>query len=161
MSERLRRNQAIGQMLVERRSGTDRRGEASFWAFLSSSQKRRKSRGRRKTDRASYVDIYDSRTWCIVVAILILSFMDALLTGLHVVRGSAMELNPILRAVLEYGGFPAFYSAKAAMTVFPVAVIMIHKEWTLAKYAVRLVLWAYILLSVYHMFLLFRVHSVL
>jgi hypothetical protein len=147
-------------MLAERRSGTDRRDEASFWALLFSRQKRRKSRGRRRTDRGAYVDLYDSRTWCIVAAILILSFMDALLTGLHVIRGSARELNPIMKAVLRYGGLPAFFSAKAALTIIPVSIIMIHKEWTLAKYAARLVLWAYLLLTLYHLFLLFRVHTV-
>ena len=113
-----------------------------------------------KQTGAAYVDIYDPRTWCIVVAILLLSFMDALLTGLHVIRGSAEELNPILKAVLDCGGLPAFFSAKAAMTILPISVILIHKEWTLARYAARLVLWAYVLLSFYHLFLLFRIHSV-
>ena len=149
------RNQAIGQMLAERRSRTDRRGEASLRTVLSSRQRRRKSRGRRKTDRGAYVDIYDPRTWCIVLTILILSFMDALLTGLHVIRGSARELNPLLKVILDCGGLPAFYSAKAAMTILPMSVLLIHKEWTLARYAARLVLWAYILLSLYHLYLLF------
>ena len=86
--------------------------------------------------------------------------MDALLTGLHMIRGSARELNPLLNAVLDWGGLPAFYSAKAAMTILPISVILIHKEWSLARYAARLVLWAYVLLSFYHLFLLFRIHSV-
>jgi hypothetical protein len=154
MNKGLYRNQATGLMLAERRSRTDRRGETSLRTLLSSRQRRRKSRGRRKTDRGAYVDIYDPRTWCIVVAILILSFMDALLTGLHVIRGSARELNPIMNAILDCGGLPAFYSAKAAMTILPMSVILIHKEWTLARYAARLVLWAYILLTIYHIYLL-------
>jgi hypothetical protein len=96
----------------------------------------------------------------VVGAILLLSLMDALLTGLHVVRGSARELNPILKAVLDFGGLSAFYSAKAAMTILPVSIIMIHKEWALAKFAARLVLWTYILLAGYHLLLLFRIHIV-
>jgi len=160
MNEKFYRNSTTGQMLAERRSRTDRRGEASIWTLLSSRQRRRKSRGRRKTDRGAYVDIYDPRTWCIVLAILLLSFMDALLTGLHVMQGSARELNPLLNVILDWGGLPAFYSAKAAMTILPISVILIHKEWTLARYAARLVLWAYVLLSCYHLYLLFRIHSV-
>jgi hypothetical protein len=85
--------------------------------------------------------------------------MDAILTGLHVIRGSAREINPLLKAILDWGGLPAFYSAKAAMTILPMSVILVHKEWTLARYAAHMVLWAYVLLSLYHMFLLFRIHS--
>ncbi len=159
MNKGLYRNLA-GQMLVNRRSGEDRRDDASFWDIVSSRHRRRRSRGRRKTDKGAYVDIYDSRTWCIVVAILLLSLMDALLTGLHVIRGSASELSPILKAFLDYGGLPAFFSAKAAMTLLPILIIMIHKEWTLGRFAARLVLWTYILLAVYHLFLLFRIHGI-
>jgi hypothetical protein len=112
------------------------------------------------TDKGSYVDIYDSRTWSIVVTVLVLSCMDALLTGFHMTRGSARELNPILSAILTYGGLSAFFTFKAAMTILPLAIIMIHKEWTLGKYAVRLCLWAYILLSVYHLYLIFGVRIV-
>ena len=71
------------------------------------------------------------------------------------IRGSARELNPLLKVILDCGGLPAFYSAKAAMTILPMSVLLIHKEWTLARYAARLVLWAYILLSLYHLYLLF------
>jgi hypothetical protein len=149
------RDPLTGKILAERRSGLDRRIPASFSAFITSRQRRRKSRGRRKTDPGAYVDIYGSRAWSVIIAILILSFMDALLTGLHMAKGSARELNPILGAILTYGGLPAFFSFKAAMTIIPIAVIMIHKEWTLGKYAVRLCFWAYILLSIYHLYLIF------
>lgn len=160
MNRKQYRDPVTGQMLAERRSRTDRRGNASFWALLSSRQRRRKSRGRRKSDRGAYVDFYDARTWCIITGILLLSFMDALLTGLHVVRGSAHELNPILKAVLDSGGLPAFFCVKATMTVIPVSVIMIHKEWTIAKFAARLILWVYVLLTIYHIILLLRVHNI-
>jgi hypothetical protein len=141
-------------VLVERRSGSDRRSPASFAALFVSRLRRRRSRGRRETDRGAYVDIYDSRSWSIAIAVLILSFMDALLTGLHMIRGSAQELNPILNAVINYGGLPAFFGIKAAMTILPMAVVMIHKEWTLGKYAARLCLWSYVLVSLYHLYLI-------
>ena len=140
--------------IAERRSGIDRRSSKSFLSFLASQNRRRKSRGRRKTDRGAYVDIYDSRTWSIVITVVVLSLMDALLTGFHMIRGSARELNPILSAIIAYGGLPAFFTFKAAMTLLPIAVIMIHKEWTMGRYAVRLCLWAYVLLSIYHLYLI-------
>ncbi len=149
-----------GKPLPERRSGSDRRNPSTFFGIFSSRQRRRKTRGRRKTDRGAYVDIYGSRTWGIVIAILGLSLMDALLTGFHMIKGTARELNPILDAVIDSGGLPAFYCVKAAMTILPVAIIMIHKEWTIGKYAARLCLWAYVLLACYHMYLIFGIQII-
>jgi hypothetical protein len=117
--------------------------------------RRRKKGGRRETDKGGYVDIYDFRTWSVVAAVLILSFMDAVLTGLQVGRGSAHELNPILDAVISCGGIPALFAVKAAMTILPMAVILIHKEWTLGRYAARLCLWSYILVCIYQLYLVF------
>jgi hypothetical protein len=141
----------------ERRSGIDRRVPASFWALLSSQQRRRKSRGRRAADKGAYVDVYDSRTLCIVAAVLLLSLMDAVLTAMHMRQGSAEELNPIMNAVLAHGGMPAFFTVKAAMTVFPMAIITIHKEWAIGRFAARVCLITYVLLSLYHLYLLHAV----
>jgi hypothetical protein len=149
------RDPQTGQNLAERRSGVERRGRAAFAALFASRPRRRKSRGRRTTDSGAYVDVYDSRSWSIAIAVLVLSFLDALLTGLHVIKGSAREINPFLRAILIHGGLPAFFGAKAAMTILPMAVVLIHKEWTLGRYAARLCLWSYILISLYHAYLIF------
>ena len=155
--EKIYNNPSAGNILAEKRSEPDRRVFTSFFEVLTSKQRRRRSKGRRRTDRGAYVDIYDSRTWCIAIAVLLLSFLDALLTALHMTRGSARELNPILNAILEQGGLPAFFSAKAAMTIIPMAIIMVHKEWTLGRFAARLCLWAYILLTFYHLYLIYAV----
>ncbi len=101
------------------------------------------------------MDTYDFRTWGIALSILALSLMDATLTGIHLLKGSARELNPIMNAVLNYGGMPAFFGVKAIMTILPVAIIMLHKEWALGRYAARLCLWSYIILSLYHLYLIF------
>ncbi len=76
------------------------------------------------------------------------------------VKGSAREINPIMRATLDYGGLPGFFAAKAALTILPMAVIVIHKEWALGRYAARLCLWAYILLATYHLYLIFAVQKI-
>ncbi len=59
-----------------------------------------------------------------------------------------------MAGIIKYGGLPAFFGAKAAMTVFPMAVIVVHKEWPLGKFAARTCLWAYALLSLYHLYLI-------
>jgi hypothetical protein len=144
-----------GRLLVERRSGIDRRNRGIILALFNIKYRRRRSKGRRKTDKGGYVDTYDIRTWGVAISILTLSLMDAILTGLHLHRGSARELNPIMNAVLNRGGIPAFFGVKAMMTILPVAIIVLHKEWALGRYAARLCLWSYIILSIYHLYLIF------
>jgi hypothetical protein len=155
MEKKFYHNPATGKILPERRSGVTRRAPSAISSIFSSRHRRRKSKGRRKTDRGAYVDIYDSRSWCIAIAVLILSCLDALLTGMHMIRGSAREMNPVMDAVINHGGLPAFFGVKAAMTVFPIAIIFIHKEWALGRFAARLCLWAYVLLTLYHMYLIY------
>ncbi len=140
---------------VERRSGIDRRKRDLRAVVFRAGPRRRRSAGRRKTDTGGYVDIYDLRTWCITIAVLLFSLVDAVLTGFHILRGSATELNPVMKAVLNRGGLTAFFLIKAMMTVVPMAVIMLHKEWILGRYAARLCLLAYILVSLYHVYLIF------
>jgi hypothetical protein len=155
MANRFYFDSATGRTVSERRSGINRRVPTSFISIFINHFRRRKSRGRRKTDRGSYVDVYDWRTWSVLIAVLVLSAVDAVLTALHVVEGTIMELNPIMAAIIKYGGLPAFFGAKAAMTIFPMAVIVVHKEWPLGKLAARVCLWAYALLALYHLYLIF------
>jgi hypothetical protein len=147
------------QPQVERRSGIDRRGPLKFTEILTNTYRRRRSRGRRRTDKAAYIDLYDSRSWGIAIAVLILSLIDALLTAFHITKNTAWEMNPIMSAIINYGGLPAFFGAKAVMTIIPMAVILIHKEWRLGKYAARIILISYVLLTMYHLFLLYGVRN--
>jgi hypothetical protein len=146
---------ATKKVCVERRIGAERRSQGIILSLFIIKHRRRKSKGRRQTDRGGYVDTYDIRTWGIALSILALSLIDATLTGIHLLKGSARELNPIMNAVINYGGIPAFFGVKAIMTILPVAIIMLHKEWALGRYAARLCLWSYIILSFYHLFLIF------
>ncbi len=143
-----------GKICIDRRTGTDRRNRGIISSLFNFKNRRRKSAGRRKTDRGGYVDTYDARTWGVAISILVLSLVDAILTGLHLLGGSAKEMNPIMNAVINYGGIPAFFGVKGLMTILPVAIIVLHKEWALGRYAARLVLWSYILLSLYHLYLI-------
>jgi hypothetical protein len=154
MEKRFYNDPDSGKTVAERRSGIDRRSMTSFLGLFSDKPRRRRSRGRRKADRGAYVDIYGFRAWSLAIAVLILSFLDAVLTRLHLVSGYAEELNPFMKTLIDEGGMPVFFTVKGAMTLFPIAIIIIHKEWTFGRFAARLCLWAYIILSLYHIILL-------
>ena len=139
-----------------RNSDNERRAPMFLWDVFSYRPFRRKSRGRRKNDPGAYVDIYDAGSYGIVFAVLALSLLDTALTHFHLKRGIAGEANPIMRSIIESGGFPSFYSAKIAMTTLPIVVIIIHKEWSFGKYAARFCLWVYIVLSLWHIFILLQ-----
>jgi hypothetical protein len=137
---------------TERRSRRERRQPSGFPPQFSSFR-RRTSKGRRKSDPGGYVDIYDKGSWFIALAVMLLSFVDAVMTVLQIQRGVVREANPIMNVVLAWGGAYAFFSLKAAMTAFALAIIILHKEWTLARNMARICLCCYILIIVYHMYL--------
>lgn len=146
------------KIAVNRRSGQDRRGRISIFPLSHFRPLRRKKGGRRETD-GGYVDIYDSRIWLVALSVICLSLMDALLTQRHLIHGSARELNPIMDAAIRTGGMPAFYAFKGILTLIAVSIIMLHKEWSLGRIAARICLWAYILLSLYHLYLVIIVQE--
>lgn len=137
--------------MFERRSGNDRRRGA--YLSLLSPQRRRKSKGRRRSDKGGYVDIYGVGSWGVALAVLVLSLLDALLTGIQVAMGRIEEANPLMRVAISRGGIPVFLSLKMAMTALPLAIIVLHKEWALARYAAWLCLWSYIIVTGYHIYL--------
>lgn len=143
---------SVTQSPPERRSGQEGRQPAGFPPQFSS-QRRRRSKGRRRTDRGGYVDIYDRGSWIVALTVMGLSFLDAVLTVLQIERGVVREANPIMNTVLTWGGVYAFFSLKAAMTAFALAIIILHKEWVLARYMARLCLGCYVLILFYHIYL--------
>jgi len=137
---------------AERRNRSDRRKPPSFPPQFSS-QRRRRSKGRRRTDRGGYVDIYDRGSWILALSVLGLSLLDAVLTVHQIQKGIAREANPLMSMILTWGGVYAFFSVKTAMTAFPLAIIILHKEWLLARHVARLCLVFYVLILLYHLYL--------
>jgi hypothetical protein len=82
-----------------------------------------------------------------------LSFLDAVLTVYQIEKGSVREANPVMHMAIAWGGVYAFFSLKAAMTAFPLAIIILHKEWPLARYVAQLCLWFYVMILFYHLYL--------
>jgi len=84
---------------------------------------------------------------------MVMSFLDAILTVLQIQRGVVREANPIMNMTLTWGGIYAFFCLKASMTAFALAIIIVHKEWALARYMARLCLWFYVVIMFYHLYL--------
>ncbi|NWG11946.1 MAG: hypothetical protein HXY20_00240 [Acidobacteria bacterium] len=130
----------------------DRRARPVFPPLFSTYRRRRNS-GRRKTDPPGYVDVYDAGTWGVALSILLLSMVDALLTGFQIRRGLVREANPLMNMVLVHCGHYSFISLKLALTAMPLAILVLHREWGVARYAARICLWAYLFLTCYHLYL--------
>jgi hypothetical protein len=75
------------------------------------------------------------------------------MTIVQIERGVVREANPLMNVVLMYGGAYTFFSLKAALTAFALAIIILHKEWLLAKCMARICLGCYILVIFYHLYL--------
>lgn len=115
--------------------------------------RRRKSTGRRTEDKIGYVDVYGPRTWIFAFSVLALSVLDAVLTGREISSGMVQEANPVMRVALRWGGMYTFYGVKAALTALPLAVLVLHKAWPIAKFVAWICLWCYILIALYHFYL--------
>jgi hypothetical protein len=84
---------------------------------------------------------------------MILSALDAILTIAQINKGLVREANPVMNIVIAYGGIYAFFSLKAAMTAFALAMIFLHKEWVLARTTAWLCLGCYVFVLCYHAYL--------
>ena len=110
-------------VLIERRSGTDRRKTplSVFNPFCAA----RRRELRRQSDRSQLklLDHYNPKILYLVTLILILSMIDALFTLLLMERG-ARELNPVMTFFLQYGPL-VFMTAKHILTSMSVVIIVL------------------------------------
>ena len=110
----------MNEMIVERRSGSDRRKNSPI-SLRSLLLGGRRERGRRSEDmqKTFLVDRYSPYLLAAIVGILFLSVIDALLT-LYLLSRGAFELNPVMAYYIELGPYN-FLAVKYALTC--VAVI--------------------------------------
>jgi hypothetical protein len=116
----------------EKRSGTDRRSnkKARLKYLLF---KGRRERVRREEDRHKlhFFDRYNPKLFAAIIAILMLSIFDAILTLILIENGSS-ELNPIMAYLLEHGPLP-FVIVKYCMTCCGVVILLIFSNVFLTK----------------------------
>jgi hypothetical protein len=112
---------------TEKRSGKDRRAhQFPKLRYLLLSGKRAKARRREDLHRTFYFDRYSSRIFAAIVAILLLSVLDALLT-LYLIENGSTELNPVMSYFLKYGPF-VFMGAKYCLTCAGVVILLLFRN---------------------------------
>ena len=110
---------------LDRRTGRDRRNRSKFNVIKPLISGKREQ-ARRLSDRSVivYFDRYSSASLWFVVAILILSVVDAFLT-MVLIRNGAVELNPIMAYYLNIGP-QAFLAVKYALTSLSVFILLVY-----------------------------------
>ena len=111
----------------ERRSGEDRRTHRfPKLKYLLFAGKRSHVRRQKDWHHTFYFDRYSSNIFAAIVAILLLSILDALLT-LYLIDNGSRELNPIMSYFLEYGPF-VFMGAKYLLTCVGVVILLLFRN---------------------------------
>ena len=112
---------------AEKRCGRDRRThQFPKWRYLLFSGRRAKARRREDLHRTFYFDRYSSNLFAAIVAILMLSVLDALLT-LYLIDNGSTELNPVMSYFIEYGPF-VFMGAKYFLTCIGVIILLLFRN---------------------------------
>jgi hypothetical protein len=111
----------------EKRSGKDRRThQFPKLRYLFFAGKRSHVRRQEDWHRAFYFDRYSSNIFAAIVAILLLSVLDALLT-LYLIEHGSTELNPVMAYFLEKGPF-IFMGAKYFLTCMGVIILLLFRN---------------------------------
>lgn len=112
---------------VEKRCGKDRRiHQLPQWRYLLFSGRRAKARRKEDRHRTFYFDRYGSNLFAAIVAILLLSVIDALLT-LYLIDNGSTELNPVMAYVIKHGPF-VFMGAKYFFTCTGVIILLLFRN---------------------------------
>jgi len=129
----------------------DRRARPTpLWGTLRMRGRRRAFR-RAGEERNRYVDRLSMCVVILSLAIVILSFLDAGFTLLHLELGG-WEVNPLMRLAL-IAGIPAFLTIKICLTGLGVVFLAAHQNFRLSWVALRCVAAVYLWLLAYHIFL--------
>ncbi len=146
------------------RSGEDRRKRV-IWSLIYGSVQRRRRSARRTEDSATFIaDWHSPSLMYVVVAILLLSATDAILT-LQLLQIGAHEAN-IFMVGLIHGDLQTFAAVKMGLTGLGVIYLVIRNEALLfgrlqVRYVLHFVLVCYIALIGYELTLLSAVKSMM
>lgn len=111
----------------EKRSGRDRRThQFPNWRYLLFYGRRASARRKEDKHRTFYFDRYSSNLFAAIVAILLLSVIDALLT-LYLLDNGSTELNPVMSYFIQFGPF-VFMGAKYFLTCVGVIILLLFRN---------------------------------
>lgn len=134
------------------RRNADRRGAPTRpWSGLRSPARR--SQGRRGSDREGYVDRYTRQDLFLLLTIFLLNVGDAFLTLRWLGRGGR-EANPIMDFFLEIGPW-AFLVQKCLVVGLWLVILVVHKNFRLARLGLYSALAVYGALMLLHFGILF------
>jgi hypothetical protein len=137
---------------TERRQQADRRARpTSFWSALRGNVRRQGFR-RAGEARNTYVDCPSPHVVMLLLAVLICSVLDAVLTLLFLERGGE-EANPVMAFVLAYGTTP-FVGLKMALTGIGAWFLAAHQYFPPAVKGLYILAGGYVLLLFIHTALL-------
>ena len=114
--------------------------------------------GRRRTGRRdgetenSFVDQYSARMWALMIWVALMNAGDSFFTLLHLQDGG-IELNPVAGLMLETGRI-GFVALKSFLITLPLAVLCLHKNFSLARLGLWVAAGTYSVLLAYHVSLL-------
>jgi len=136
---------------VERRTGEDRRDRPTrVWDSLLG--RRRRLIGRRDgEEQDSYVDRYRRSDVLLVLSIFVLNIFDAAFTLVWLSRGGA-EGNPIMDWAIQSGD-AVFLFQKCFVAALWLVILLVHKNFRIARIGLWLLLAVYGALGCYHGFL--------
>jgi len=123
---------------------------------------RRKEMRRDEDNQESYfLDHFSLRIFIVIIAIILLSLTDALLT-LYLIRNGAAEVNPVMNHFLRYGPLP-FLAAKYLLTTASIVLLLTYKNVHIfgtrirAKYLFIVIFLIFTFVVVWEVFLIFFV----
>lgn len=115
--------------------------------------------GRRKTVRRTedkkehiYVDLYSTRLLVAVLSLLLLSSLDAFLTLALIDKGHAVEANPLMAMLLDYGTTP-FAVIKFTITAFALIILCVFKNVKITRVCLPCAIKMYVCVVLYELYL--------
>ncbi len=115
---------------------------------------RRRSIRRGEEQEGGFVDVHGIKLWCLVLWVVLMNLGDSFFTLLHLQSGG-IELNPVAQALLQTGR-ETFVFTKSFLIGLALVVLVVHKNFFLARIGLWTAAGTYTLLFAYHL-LLFRI----
>ena len=133
--------------------GSDRRSKPTprFSRFTLFGGRRRGGRRDGESEN-TFVDQYSGRMWVLLVWVAMMNAGDSFFTLLHLQDGG-IELNPVAEQMLQTGRL-GFVALKSFLITLPLAVLCLHKNFSLARLGLWIAAGTYSLLLAYHVSLL-------
>jgi len=136
---------------IDRRVGADRRAQPTrFWDSLLG--RRRRAVGRRRGEEGDvYVDRFGRHDVMLVLGIFALNIFDAFCTLIWL-RSGGSEGNPLMDLAIQAGD-SVFLFQKCIVAGMWLLVLLVHKNFRIARIGLWILLGVYGTLAVYHGFL--------